>query len=142
VGEYFAGGLAAVTLKEEIERAVRAREKMVERGDYTGDDWYRLTAAEGQVFGIDRGRWPRMVTAWELYEDLIDIVDPPHFDARLIEAERRKWQKLRLGVTDVRVFMDIAVAAARLTEKEAHAMFYKVEFWNVRRGHMFGGKKR
>jgi hypothetical protein len=75
-----------------------------------------------------KARWPRMLTAWEFYEDLIDIVDPNHFDQAMIEAERKKWPALRSGVTDVRVFMDCAVSRVGLTEKEAHAISTRSNF--------------
>jgi hypothetical protein len=130
-----------MALSEEIEHSVKSWEAtLATRRE--GRDWYQLTPAEQEVFDIQRERWPRMLAAWELYEDLIDIVDEGHFSEALIVAERKNWPKLRLQVTDVRVFMDIAVARCSLTEKEAHAMFYKMEFWQVRNGLMFDDAKK
>jgi hypothetical protein len=105
-----------------------------------GTDWFHLSEPEEKVYGIDRARWPRMLAAWECYEALIDIVEPSHYDEAMIRAERKNWPKLRTGETDVRVFMDFSVAKAGLTEKEAHAIFYKIEFWKVRAGLMFGAR--
>ena len=47
---------------------------------------------------VNQDRWARMLTAWEFYEDLIDIADPPHFDEAVVKAERKNWPKLRLRV--------------------------------------------
>ena len=69
-----------MTLHDEIEKAVKSWEKILDRRSQEGDDWYQLTQAEEEVFDIESWRWARMLTAWEFYEDLIDIADPPHFD--------------------------------------------------------------
>jgi hypothetical protein len=131
-----------MTLHDEIEKAVKSWEKTLDRRSQEGDDWYQLTQAEEEVFDIESWRWARMLTAWEFYEDLIDIADPPHFDEVLVKAERKNWPKLRLRVTEEGVFADFAVAKAGLTRKEAHAIFHKVEFWQVRSGLMFTGEQK
>ena len=50
--------------------------------------------------------------------------------------------KLRLRVTEEGVVADFAVAKAGLTRKEAHAIFHKIEFWQVRSGLMFGEEQK
>src|ERR1700682_874256 len=85
-----------VKLDEEIEKAVKSWEKALDRQGQEGGDWFQLTVAEEEVFDIESWRWARMLTAWEFYEDLIDIVDPHHFDDAMIEAERKNWPALRL----------------------------------------------
>ena len=132
----------AMTLHDEIENAVKSWEKTLDRRSQEVDDWYQLTQAEEEVFDIESWRWPRMLTAWAFYEDLIDIADQPHFDEVLVKAERKNWPKLRLRVTEEGVFADFAVAKAGLTRKEAHTIFHKVEFWQVRSGLMFGEQKK
>jgi len=130
-----------MTLHEEIENSVKSWETTLNYRKQ-GHDWYHLTAAEQEVFDNLRARWPRMLAAWQVYEDLIDLVDEGHFNEALIVEERKNWPKLRPQVTDVRIFMDIATARCGLTEKEAHAIFYKMEFWQVRNGLMFGDAKK
>ena len=129
-------------LEEDIEKAVKAWEASVDQRSQEGHDWFQLMQSEEEVFDIETARWARMMAAWECYEGLIDIVEPQKFDKATIAAERKKWPKLKLHVSDVSTFTDFAVARAGLTTQEAWAVFYKVLFWQIRNGLVFRDKER
>ena len=105
---------------------------------YVGSDWWQLSAEEEAVFGIDRERFPVMACALFAYEVFKDAAQVDDFGpgAVLHDARLRfsRWAKLR--VLDVEDFAAFAAQLCGLTAREAHAIYRKHEFWNVRAGVM------
>jgi len=59
----------------------------------------------------------------------------------LVKAERKKLAEAAPAGHGGRSFRGFRVAKAGLTRKEAHAIFHKVEFWQVRSGDVREQKK-
>jgi len=121
--------------KAQIQLQIRlANERGAEA--YRGHEWSDLTPEEEQVFAINRARFPAMVTVWSAYEHFMGLVDEANFscDHREIERERnRRADIVRMGVS-VNGFQQFAKEYAGMTFREAHAMYCKHEFWQVRNG--------
>jgi hypothetical protein len=103
---------------------------------YRGHDWFQLSDAQAEVFGIDPARWPRMLVAWQLYEACLDIVLPRdhELDEALIEEERARRPELYTGRMMVyENFRTLAMDTVGLTEVEARAVYVKQEFGGRRR---------
>jgi hypothetical protein len=102
---------------------------------YRGHDWFQLSDAQAEVFGIDSARWPRMLVAWQLYEACLDIVLPRdhELDEALIEEERARRPELYAGrLMAYDNFRTLAMDTADLTEAEVCAVYVKQEFWRKR----------
>ena len=76
-----------------------------------GRDWFHLSEAEEQVFGLSRERWPYLITVWQFYEGAIAITD----DALSMAEEE-------------------ALPSFSRSHREAHAVYWKQDFWGVREG--------
>lgn len=95
-----------MALKDEIERRVLAAEQG-QRSRYAGPDWWQLSPEEELVFGIDRHRWPHLMTAWSLYGNFLGIAD---------EGESEELAKmLEGGAASTKIFSirECARAASR-----------------------------
>ncbi len=102
-------------------------------GSLEGWDWNSLLPEEQFIFGIDPDRFLRMLVTWCCYQALVGSVAPEDmdFDPAIIEEERQNWPNQTENLPD---FMDFACQVAGLTMREAHAIYYKYEFWTVRMG--------
>jgi hypothetical protein len=99
---------------------------------YEGWDWDQLTREQVDVFEIDPLRWPRMVIAWAFYEALVGVVVPAAYNIpeSAIEEGRARWPSRSMCLDG---FSEFAVACG-LTRREAHAVYYKIEFSFARGG--------
>jgi hypothetical protein len=123
------------TLKEQLEAEIASAEAEA-RHWQPGWDWHHLSDEEEAVFEIDRDRFPRMVTAFSCYEGFKLITMGDVWDTDLIEQARQAYpQWCDEQIYTVREFQDFAKEFAGLSAREAHAMFRKQEFWNIRAGH-------
>ena len=135
-----------MTLKEHIEARVLAMEKAMatDPGSFEGHDWFQLSAAEEEVFGIDRQRFPRMLVAWQLYQALTGIVaaEDHELDENLMEAARKSRPDLEDGELSNEQFQKVAADLVSLSSREAYAMYMKTYFWDIRAGIVtFGDQK-
>ena len=122
-----------MSFKDEIASQIDAANKR-EAGHYRGQDWFHLTEAEEAVFAIDRKRFPAMVVAWSAYESFLKLVDETGFDARAVEAERKRRTDLVKKGMSADGFQHFCKEFTDLTFREADAMFEKHQFWLIRNG--------
>ena len=130
----------AATLKETLAAVIAAAECNEHGYDYEGIDWDQLLPEEERVFAIDWERWPRMIAAWHCYEAFMDLLEGSVWDsahANLLARERARHPELFAMGFCLEGFARFAKDYAGLTNREAHAVFAKQEFHNVRFGVMF-----
>src|SRR6187401_1303721 len=122
-----------MTFKDQVEARAAEFERQ-DQGAFRGSDWCELSPEEEIVFGIDRGRFPRILAAWMAYQCLAGIVAPADhgFDAALVEAERLDMAGLVDGELSEDAFTKAAMKLAGLTTRECHAMWCKTDFHGVR----------
>lgn len=95
-----------------------------------------MSPEEEAVFAIDRARFPVMACAWFAYEAFKDIADVDDFGDQAVLNDARlrfpQWAQLRrIGLGEFAAF---AGRFCGLTMPEAHAIYWKHEFWLVRAG--------
>ena len=130
------------TLKDQLEAGIANSEarEAANPGHHDGRDWWQLTGAEEEVFGIERERFPRMMMTWHCYQGFKRIADSPVWDDALIEQARREFPqwcaeaKGRLATTSLDEFQAFAKEFGGLTFREAEAMYRKNEFGLIRAG--------
>lgn len=125
-----------MTLDEQIGNSIRQWEKKFERYGCIGYDWFNVTGEEIEVFEIDTERLPAMLTAWSLFLCMIDVLGlgKSTFTREAIEEERKQWPDLRMQYVDEVIFSAFATKRVRITQREAHAIYHKIDFWQVRNG--------
>jgi hypothetical protein len=104
---------------------------------YRGSDWFHLSDDEETVFAIDRRRYPVLVVAWQAYEAFCGLIDPEvaGLDDESIEGERAQYPELFVdGEISDSGFQKLAAAWCGVSNREAHAMYCKTDFWNIRGG--------
>jgi hypothetical protein len=124
------------TLKDQLEFVIADRERRVaEDLNYLyGGDWFQLSDAEEEVFHINPDRFPRMIMAYSCYEAFKLISDDPSFDRDLIEQARQlhpAWCGEGISPDE---FADFAKEFAGLSNRDAHAIYAKHDFWCERAG--------
>ena len=125
------------TMKENLAaRAVALAASAAAAPDrYTGPDWWQLSAAEAEVFNIDRARFPVMCETWTAYERFKNLLDEDFYGPpAVIEAARRdhpEWCGPHISAEEFAAF---AMTMGGLTYREAFAIYAKQEFWGVRNG--------
>ena len=104
--------------------------------EFRGDDWWQLQDEEQYVFQIDPLRFPRMVTAFWMFEVFLGQVAPEEYGLapEPVEAERKKRPDLIEKGHSTDGFQHFARDYAGLTFREAAAMYTKNRFWQVRAG--------
>jgi hypothetical protein len=100
---------------------------------YRGNSWWQLTPEEELVFAIDRARFPEMITAWSRYEIFMGLLEDGGFNDETKRERERHPDIVRKGVS-IDGFQHFAKEYADVTFREAHAMYCKHEFWQVRNG--------
>jgi hypothetical protein len=126
------------TLKEQLDAAIANAEAKAEADPdaYRGSDWWQLSDSEEEVFEISRDRWPRMMTVFHCYEAFKRTADSSEWDDALIELARQQRPGWCGPVPSFEEFSRFAQAFGSLTNREAHAVYTKQEFWTVRLGVM------
>jgi hypothetical protein len=124
------------TLKEQLETEIRnAGQKRQSHPFSNAGDWLHLGEDEAAVFNINPARFPRMLMTFACYETFKLIADDPTWDEDLIEQARQQHPEwCDKDVYSVGEFQAFAKEFAGLSFREAHAMWYKQEFWNIRVG--------
>src|SRR5438874_13809655 len=104
--------------------------------DYRGEDWWQMTPEEESVFEIDFSRFPRSITAFMAFESFHDIVAPEDhkLDPALVAAERKRRPDLMKREFCLDGFQHFAKDYAGMTFREAHAVYAKNAFWQIRQG--------
>lgn len=124
-----------MNFKEQVaERIADAESTDLE--EYRGNDWWQLTPEEELVFEIDFGRFPRSITAFMAFESFHGIVAPEDhkLDPALVAAERKRRPDLRKREFCLDGFQHFAKDYAGITFREAHAVYAKNTFWQIRQG--------
>lgn len=69
---------------------------------YRGRDWWQLSDAQAEVFGIELEDMPALVLAWELYEAVADIAHNDFHRTELAQALRSElpWVEARTSAPD------------------------------------------
>jgi hypothetical protein len=120
-------------LKEEIATQTAADSRR-EPARYRGYDWFQLTDEEELVFAIDRSRFHAMVVAWSAYEAFLELADTGDFSPGALDAGRRLRPDLVKKGSDIAGFQHFCKEFTDLTFREAHAMYAKNQFWEIRTG--------
>jgi hypothetical protein len=124
------------TLKQQLEAEITTTENA--RGDApcsNGGDWHHLSTDEAEVFDINPWRFARMLKTFACYETFKGIAHDSTWDDDLIaEARQQHPEWCDKQIYTCREFQAFAKEFGGLTFREAHAMFYKQTFWNVRVG--------
>lgn len=123
-----------MSLRDEIEARIVKLQAVYDDHGFTGGDWDSLSDAEGAVFEIQPERLARMVIAWDCFLAFLDLQSPLGYDEGLLKAERDKRPAIVAAGVDLKGFKAFAEALCGLTNREAHAIFTKMEFWQVRAG--------
>jgi hypothetical protein len=103
---------------------------------YRGLDWWQLTPEEESVFEIDFERFPRSITAFMMFEAFHGIVAPDDYQIApgSVAAERKQRPDLKKRDFCLDGFQHFAKDYAGMTFREAHAVYAKNTFWQIRQG--------
>lgn len=103
---------------------------------FRGVDWWQLDPEEELVFAIDFPRFPRAITALSLFESFHDIVsaEDNRLDPAAVQAERKQRPDLVKRDFTLDGFQHFAKDYAGMTFREAHAVYTKNVFWQIRMG--------
>jgi hypothetical protein len=126
-----------MTLSDQLESHIADGQTNPPKSGYLGPDWWQLSPEEELVFSIDRvRRWPRMMVAWYFCEIFLGIIDGEEWkiSPNIVEAERVRRADIFAQGKSLKGFTEFAAEYAGLTNREAHAAYAKMDFWNVRMG--------
>ena len=95
-----------------------------------------IRSQEELVFEIDFKRFPRFITALSLFESFHDIVAPEdnRLDPDSVVAERKQRPDLMKREFTLDGFQHFARDYAGMNFREAHAVYTKNTFWDIRQG--------
>jgi hypothetical protein len=112
---------------------------------WDGPDWWQLSREEAAVFVLEPQRWAELVPVWQAFEffrgrtdgwNEEDIErDYPDLDAVMQSAREQhpEWvNRDPEGRHDA--FLRFAKQFGGVSYREAHALFWKMDFWEVRTG--------
>ncbi|NOY42775.1 MAG: hypothetical protein GXP26_13195 [Planctomycetes bacterium] len=111
-------------LEEELRRPF-------DREKYCGPDWYQVSDAETEVFGLLPEQMPTLVAVHELYFDAVDITTIHEKDR--IDSLRKELPWLTQRMNDQSEWQRFA-ALFGISSREAHAYWSKYSFWEERMG--------
>lgn len=124
--------------REQIEKQVNAEHEVTDSAQadfintkYRGIDWYQLTDAEIEVFGLAPENMPRLVAAHELYYCAVEIMF--EISKERVKSIRAELPWLSSGLTDGSEWSRFA-ALFGISNRQAHAFFCKYDFWDERMG--------
>ncbi|WP_319529064.1 hypothetical protein [uncultured Cohaesibacter sp.] len=114
----------------------------VDLAGYRGDEWFQVTDAEEQVFGLGPDDMPAMAVLWDWFELMLGLVEPYEgcgLTEDLIRDVRKEldWLEELLREPVPTVSSELFTKFASyfgVTNRKAHAFYCKYEFWQVRRG--------
>lgn len=98
---------------------------------YCGPDWYQLSEAEAEVFGLLPEQMPKLVAVHELYFDAVDITTIHEIER--IDSLRKELPWLTQGMNDQSEWQRFA-ALFEISSREAHAYWHMHSFWEERMG--------
>jgi len=117
--------MTAITkLKEHFDKAIS---KPVDLDIYLGDDWWQVSPAEAEVFGLELEDVPPLVEAWQLYEAIADILCSDFHASPLCIEARAALPFIEPRVTDERQWIRFA-ALLGIPSAKAFAWYYKFHF--------------
>lgn len=94
---------------------------------YEGDDWWQLTPAEAEVFGLELADMPALVSAWAMYEAIADIAYPEFPGAELCQRARVELGYIEPRNSDCAAWETFA-ASLGIRHGKAFAWFFKHHF--------------
>lgn len=99
-----------------------------------GDDWWQLSEAEQQVFGLDLSEMSLLITVYDAYEGVIGVSHNDfHANADLCARLRvaLPWlSKYSGSEQEFRKFADLFGVA----QDKAHCIYQKIALWQYRQG--------
>lgn len=103
---------------------------------WRGHEWCELSDEEEVVFAIDRGRFPRMLAVWVMYQCVHDILGAGDFgfSAEAMAEMRKEFPEMQECRPSERQWDEFGCRVGDLTRRECHAMYAKADFWDVRDG--------
>lgn len=113
-----------IRLKDHFDQALT---KPVDLDDYVGDEWWQLSAAQAEVFGLELDDVPPLVSAWVLYESVANIAAHDFSASPLCVEVRAALAYIEQGVIDLGHWLRFA-ALLGIRDKKAFAWFYKAAF--------------
>lgn len=115
---------AIIKLKDHFDRALS---KHVDLVDYIGNEWWQLTPAQAEVFGLEPEDMPPLVLAWVLYESVANVASHDFNGSPLCVDVRVALAYVEQGVIDPSQWLPFA-GLLGIREKKAYAWFYKATF--------------
>lgn len=126
---------ACASLKGQLEEQItwhHAQEGIDPGHMIGGNDWFQLSPEEEHTFQIDRARFPRMIMAVSCYEAFKGMADDPGWADELITKAHADFPQFHTMTVTAEDFSLFAAEFASLTMREAHAIWSKHEYWQVR----------
>jgi len=123
-----------MSIRERIKTLIAEAETGGEE-QYAGDDWCQLSDAEAEVFEIPPAEFPRLLVAWQVYQAFCGIIGPEDagLEPEQIAAERaRRPEFFEQAVVSEEGFRVLSKEWCEVPNRQAHAMYAKIDFWNVR----------
>ncbi|SNY93884.1 hypothetical protein SAMN04515647_4205 [Cohaesibacter sp. ES.047] len=115
----------------------------VDPASYRGDDWYQLSASEEQVFGLTLQDMPGLAALWDCFELVLGLIEPGDGatgltrDVILGVRQENEWLGGAANQTVPLVSSELFTQFAScfgVSNRLAHAFYYKYEFWQMRSG--------
>lgn len=104
-----------------------------------GADWFELSAAEAEVFGLSLDHMPSLIAVWTAFEAVTDMAsggfepyDPALFAA--VRAEHPWLEEARVKRTQEHTHFLRFAKLFGIPYRLAHAWYAKQDFWNARAG--------
>ena len=98
---------------------------------FCGPDWYQLSEAETEVFGLLPEQMLKLTAVHELYFDAVDITTVHERDR--IDSLRKELSWLTQDIADQSEWQRFA-ALFGISNRQAHAYWSKYGFWEERMG--------
>ena len=100
---------------------------------YCGPDWFQLTPAESEVFGLTLDELPALVAAFEMFEGIAAIADNHFAGTPLCAKAQSGLAFIRPGTRDLGAWTRFA-GLLGIPSRLAFAWFWKHQFWLERQG--------
>lgn len=100
---------------------------------YSGPDWFQLTPAESEVFGLTLDELPALVAAFEMFEGIAAIADNDFAGTPLCTKAQSGLAFIRPGTRDLGAWTRFA-GLLGIPSRLAFAWFWKHQFWLERQG--------
>lgn len=100
---------------------------------YSGPDWFQLTRAESEVFGLALDELPALVAAFEMFQAIADIAHNDFARTPLCATAQSGLGFIQPGACDLGAWSRFA-GLLGIPSRLAFAWFGKHQFWLERQG--------